>query len=54
MRDAEGSAQATYAYDGDARIGARTVSGTLAAGAYGYNVRDWVSRISYPGKFPLI
>ncbi len=50
---AEGSALATYAYDSDGRMSAHTVGGTLATGAYAYNVRDWVSEISYPGRFTL-
>ncbi len=53
VTDAEGSALAAYGYDGDGRMSTHTVGGSLATGAYAYNVRDWVSRISYPGRFTL-
>ncbi len=57
VTDAEGNALATYAYDGDGRMTTHkvghAVGGALATGAYAYNVRDWVSRIDYPGRFTL-
>jgi len=57
VRDAEGSALAAYGYDGDGRMTTHNVGhavgGALATGAYAYNVRDWVSRIDYPGRFTL-
>ena len=53
VTDAEGNALAAYAYDGDGRMTTLAVGGALATGAYGYNVRDWVSGISYPGRFTM-
>ena len=57
VTDAEGNALAAYGYDGDGRmtthIVGHTVGGALATGAYGYNVRDWVSSIDCPGRFTL-
>ncbi len=61
VRDAEGSALAAYGYDNDGRMTTHkvghtvggAVGGALATGAYAYNVRDWVSRIDYPGRFTL-
>ena len=53
VTDAEGNALAAYAYDHDGRMTTLAVGGALATGAYGYNVRDWVSGISYPGNFTM-
>ncbi len=53
VTDAEGSTLAAYAYDRDGRMSTHRVGGALATGTYAYNVRDWVSRISYPGRFTL-
>ncbi|MCY3774095.1 MAG: DUF6443 domain-containing protein [Gemmatimonadetes bacterium] len=53
VTDAEGNALATYAYDHDGRMTSHAVGGALATGAYGYNLRDWVSGIDYPGRFTL-
>ena len=53
VTDAEGNALATYAYDRDGRMITHTVGGALATGAYGYNVRDWVSSIDFPGRFTM-
>ncbi len=61
VTDAEENALAAYSYDNDGRMATHSVGhtvggavgGAVATGAFGYNVRDWVSRIDYPGRFTL-
>ena len=53
MWDEQGNLLAAYAHTAAGNIGTHVVGDGIVTGTYAYNAREWVTGISYPGKFTV-